>query len=66
MQLKEIKVGGIYKTTLKVQFRSDKDIQEVDFFVRVRGKTEKDNVEIVFLNDNTIYYLEPWQLSPVV
>lgn len=66
MLLQEIKIGGIYKTTLKVQFRTEKEVEEVDFFVRVVGKTCSNGfVEICFLNSNTVYYLEPSQLDKV-
>ena len=65
MKLNEIRIGGIYKTSLEVSFRSQKEIKFVDFFVRVVGKTSQDNVEVCFLNDNTVHYLEPHQLYRV-
>lgn len=68
MQLNEIKVDGIYKTTLKVQLRNEKEIKEIDFLIRVRRKTQSGVVEFMFMNDpnNEINYLEPCQIDNVV
>ena len=66
MRLNEIKKGGVYKTELKVQFRNETEIREVELLVRVADlHREKDIVEIVFVNDvtNTIHYLYPSQLE---
>lgn len=58
MKLNEIRVGQIYKTVLRVQIRSEKEIREVEFFVRVIG-TQSRFIEFVFLNsvNNEINYL---------
>jgi hypothetical protein len=65
MQLTEMKVGGIYKTTLKVQMRSEKEIVEATFLIRIIGKTSAGFVEFCFLNDNSVHYLEPSQIDSV-
>lgn len=65
MLLNEIRIGGIYRAKLNVTFRSEKEVHAVDFFVRVIGKTSQGNLEISFLNDNAVYYLEPHQLSSI-
>lgn len=65
MTLNEIKIGSIYRTTLKVEFRSKAEVKEVDFFVRVTGKTSGDFVEINFLNDNICHFLLPCQIERV-
>lgn len=67
MKLNEIKINGVYLAVLKVQFRNEKEVQDVELFVRVVGKTSNDNIEVVILNspDSACYYLEPWQLETI-
>ncbi len=67
MKLNEIKIRGIYKASLKIQFRGEKEIRECELFVRVAGKTSNDCVEVTLLGetDQIVHYLEPHQLSSV-
>lgn len=67
MKLNEIKVGKIYKTTLKVQMRSEKEVRDIELFIRIVGKTSKDNLEVIFLNDpnNECHFLEPHQIDVI-
>lgn len=67
MLLTEVKKNGIYKATLKVQFRDESEVKEVDLLVRVTSISPKGYVEVTFLNDltNDSHWLCPSQLSQV-
>jgi len=65
MKLNEIKIGGIYKTTLKVQFRSEDEVKGCDFFVKVTGKTSGGYIEVSFMGDNVCYFLNPCQVDKI-
>ena len=68
MLINEIKIGGVYKTTLNVEFRNEEEISKVTFLVRVTRISQLNNfVEIVFLNDpcNVIRFLNPYQIEQI-
>ena len=66
MTFKEIKIGGIYETTLHMELRKD-EFRSVSFLVRVSEKTQQGNVAITFLSssDNELHFLEPHQLTSI-